>query len=522
MLYHLFQTLVNGISLMTRQECVIRIAKINKVFGELKYRIDIEEVPNFASFVPILLMTREWAVDIRLYVNQEPSPTLVRQIANIGYHAELEKYLIKHKADLPVTFTTALDESIKNVQSLLELCQRYQHEERGQYEDLIKPLANEQASALLQRAVDAGLLDVHFQPSSNVTPIQLRVIAFAISAMCKLPHTYAPFEKQWENHITYRISTCNIPKRNVASLNYAMELYPEVDFKSFFEPAHNISPFYVPQDRDDIIKLYKSLLKYGYISSETTLKTFEGIFDKTKFVKPVVWIKEQRQLAYFIYLAFGKFNKKNLWKKGEKFFRVNGQIPHVASLSSGYGLIKRAGWMDRFDIQLKAICESFHHMESGDQFLKGNAVRPIRISKNVFYSNKNKKAKQAVFSALRSGGYISPDTTSAIFMGLFDETKFTRPIIWIKSQTSLMYFVYLAFRSENPFDFWTKCVNCFQIHEDKPINLESLRSNFRSIKNGGKLDTYDIELKRIADEYNGYTTKKEATASDNMPTAYIT
>ena len=112
MLYHLFQTLVNGISLMTRQECVIRIAQINKVFGELKYRIDIEEVPNFASFVPILLMTREWAVDIRLYVNQEPSPTLVRQIANIGYHAELEKYLIKHKADLPVTFTTALDESI--------------------------------------------------------------------------------------------------------------------------------------------------------------------------------------------------------------------------------------------------------------------------------------------------------------------------------------------------------------------------------------------------------------------------
>lgn len=107
-------------------------------------------------------------------------------------------------------------------------------------------------------------------------------------------------------------------------------------------------------------------------------------------------------------------------------------------------------------------------------------------------------------------------------MGLFDETKFTRPVIWIKSQTSLMYFVYLAFRSENPFDFWTKCVNCFQIHEDKPINLESLRSNFRSIKNGGKLDTYDIELKRIADEYNGYTTKKEATASDNMATAYIT
>ena len=46
--------------------------------------------------------------------------------------------------------------------------------------------------------------------------------------------------------------------------------------------------------------------------------------------------------------------------------------------------------------------------------------------------------------------------------------------------------------------------------------------NFRSIISKGKLDTYDIELKRIADEYNSCTIKKEATASDRKAKAYIT
>lgn len=72
-----------------------------------------------------------------------------------------------------------------------------------------------------------------------------------------------------------------------------------------------------------------------------------------------------------------------------------------------------------------------------------------------------------------------------------------------------MYFVYLSFRADNPFDFWTKCANCFQIREGKPINRESLRCNFRSIISKGKLDTYDIELKRIADEYNSCTIKRK-------------
>ena len=137
--------------------------------------------------------------------------------------------------------------------------------------------------------------------------------------------------------------------------------------------------------------------------------------------------------------------------------------------------------MDRFDTRLKAICEEFNHIEETAKEKVENKGRIIHIGKEVFYSDKSEEKKQAVFSGLINGGYISPTTSIDIFMGIFDETVFTRPVLWIKSQVSLMYFVYLSFRADNPFDFWTKCANCFQIREGKPINRESLRCNFQPL-----------------------------------------
>lgn len=70
--------------------------------------------------------------------------------------------------------------------------------------------------------------------------------------------------------------------------------------------------------------------------------------------------KTQRQLSYFIHQAFSRFNRKNLWIKGECCFRIGGKKPHKASLVTGFAWIKRAGWMDRYDTRLKAICDRFN------------------------------------------------------------------------------------------------------------------------------------------------------------------
>lgn len=366
---------------MTRQDFVIKVAKINKILGELKYGIDIDTILDFSFLTPQLLMLAEWTADIQQYISQEPSPSLARQITSIGYTDEIKKYLAKHKEDItPTACVTLLIDSIKRLQSLFEICRQYQREEKGQYKDLVETLANEQVATLLQRAVDAGLLDNHFQPTPDTKTLQLRVIAFAVSSICKFPRIYVDFEKQWSHTTSYRISTCSIPKYRTKFYEYAKSLYPEVDF-SPLESSCGIETFYTPQSPEDITKMYNELIKYKYIAPDTTLDVFNGIFDKAKFVKPVEWIKEQRLLAYFLYLAFGKWNKKNLWVKGGKCFLINGKAPHIACFKSGYSSIKRLGWMDRFDTRLKAICEEFNHIEETAKEKVENKGRIIHIGK---------------------------------------------------------------------------------------------------------------------------------------------
>jgi len=116
-----------------------------------------------------------------------------------------------------------------------------------------------------------------------------------------------------------------------------------------------------------------------------------------------------------------------------------------------------------------------------------------------------------MFSALLDGGYIAADTTFAAFKGIFDETVFEQPIVWIKTQSRLMYFAHLAFKPHNPYDVWVKCVNCFRLQNGKAPNRESMDSNFRFIVKKGLLETYDIRLKTIADNY--LSSKEKDTAS---------
>lgn len=74
-----------------------------------------------------------------------------------------------------------------------------------------------------------------------------------------------------------------------------------------------------------------------------------------------------------------------------------------------------------------------------------------------------------------------------------------------------MYFVHLAFKPHNPYDVWVKCMNCFRLQNGKVPNRESMDSNFRFIVKKGLLETYDIRLKTIADNY--LSSKEKDTAS---------
>ena len=57
-----------------------------------------------------------------------------------------------------------------------------------------------------------------------------------------------------------------------------------------------------------------------------------------------------------------------------------------------------------------------------------------------------------------------------------------------------------------------KVVNCFRLQRDKVPNRESMDSNFRFIVKKGLIDTYDIQLKTIADNYLSTQNKNAINA----------
>ncbi|VDR34756.1 Uncharacterised protein [Alistipes sp. cv1] len=487
---------------MTRQEAVIKISKITRIIGELKYQLDADDEIEFEALDPDWLHIAEWTQEICRYMTQDASPQVARLIANIGFTEIVEKYVQSHRQEIEAPHAKILDDYVEGIRNLSLLCDTRSDKQKKKYADLIEPLANEQVAALLKRAVGAGLLDEHYQPTPQTKSLQLKVIAYAVSFLCQLPSVYVLFEKQWHRENGKRISNSRIPRYDASSYEEAKALYPEVDF-SKFEPIHEIETFYVPQSEEELGIMYEDLVKYEYIAPDTTFDVFKGIFDKTKFSKPVEWAKTQRQLAYFIDLAFSKFNRRHLWIKSQHCFRINGHIPHKESIVTGYSTLKRAGWMDRYDIRLKAICDRFNHIENVAPQAGLNDIQSVHVGKLIFRSTRSDKEKFGMYQSLIDGEYIDANTTFSIFNGIFDELAFKQPIMWMKKQSQLMYFVHLAFQTDNPLDVWAKCTYCFRLPNGKEPNRRAMASRFYSVVKNGLLDTYDTELKRIAEEYNG-------------------
>lgn len=60
-----------------------------------------------------------------------------------------------------------------------------------------------------------------------------------------------------------------------------------------------------------------------------------------------------------------------------------------------------------------------------------------------------------------------------------------------------------------------KCAACFRLLNGAAPNQQSLNCNFRFIKKNGLLATYNTELKRIADKYNGISENANMKITDN-------
>lgn len=345
---------------MNRQEVVISVERMNRFSKQLTYWVEFGSDLYLPAFDQELSAFGKRAKEIRTYLAQNPVPSIIDRILSIANQDMLKQFIVTKGEHLPNEISSSLNQFIVEMDGMSAELKTTKKESKGDYHNLVDRLAYKEAADLLQRSVNAGLLTDDYQPMGNTTNAQLKVIAYAVGTCLKLKtrEKWPHFEKLWSRE-NVKLAGVSLPIRNRDKFSFIMELYPEVDFGKLLDPIPHFR-FACPYNISRVKKLYQNLLDGRYIESTTTLEQFIGIFEKQKYSSSVNWIREQRQLAYFIYLAFSPSNG-NLWKRTESTFLVNRELPHKGCLNNGYSVIFRKGILKTYNKELYDIAARYNH-----------------------------------------------------------------------------------------------------------------------------------------------------------------
>ena len=107
-----------------------------------------------------------------------------------------------------------------------------------------------------------------------------------------------------------------------------------------------------------------------------------------------------------------------------------------------------------------------------------------------------------LYKSLRNGGYINKETKVDDFMSIFNlsKSRTRKPVEWMSDQRHLTYFIFHTFSLTNR-DYWIKTLPCFTIKSQLPYKA-SMVSGLHALQLLSDYDTYDLQLKRIASQYN--------------------
>lgn len=341
-----------------RQTAVLNLARFNKLVKELTYNICILGDVSLKDFAMELLDYEEWATSVLDYARKIQSPRFMEELYRLGKPKLLDDFLYESKGKIPDTEHEILSRIIEYLNDFDAIYQEYEKAAKGEFCQLVSLLANKEAMKLLDRSVKAGYLNKEYQPTAITDMYMLKIIAFAISKILQLPvrKTWATFEEQW--HDAYHLS--DIPNSNIQfeASKPVMELYPEVDFNELINPKD----VYLTEKygRDRVKAMFYELKRGGYIAKETPIDEFYSIFRLGKLNErvPVDWIKEQKLLVYFCYLAFSQTNNE-LWVKVQACFTINEKPINKESIKSCMVYLKKRKDFLTTDVRLRKIASDY-------------------------------------------------------------------------------------------------------------------------------------------------------------------
>ena len=181
---------------------------------------------------------------------------------------------------------------------------------------------------------------------------------------------------------------------------------------------------------------------------------------------------------------------------------------YTYALATSLSLPKRCFWAPFESFWERDICQTplpLLHQDSiktiMNLFPKVDFEPLFKSDEAVFFTCPyNKMRIKTLYRSLLLGNFISPETRESQMMGLFGLNSDIEPVNWIQPLRHLAYFVSLAF-TQNDNNVWIKTEARFLVNNQKP-NVGTLKSSLSPIKKQDVWNTYNPQLKEIAETFN--------------------
>ena len=334
---------------INRQTIVLHIVKINRMIKTLNYLLSVDSGFIFSNIDPDIMNMNIWIKEILEYWKHSKCPNIANQITNIGAAESIS--LILESNHITNDEKTLLGELLGTYQDLIKAIKDEKDKGKGSYYLLPDEIANNKAVELLNRSVDAGLLNEQYQPTASTTKAQMKLIAYAVSTLCEIKNIWKPFCELWHYD---GIKSVVLPVTKKDMIKSVTSIYPEVIFD---KSGSDIPSYYNTNiNKRKLIRIFIDLQKSGYISEDSDITSWLSINGFSKSNNSIInWVKDVRSLCYFVYLLYSELNSKHIWEITKRCFTINGNSPNIGTMKSGIQWIKKNNDLSKYEPTLLGI-----------------------------------------------------------------------------------------------------------------------------------------------------------------------
>ena len=309
-----------------RQKAAMFIAVINRVSKQANWAAKLGLQQNLYDAFADPLNYRKLSRELIAYMKEDKDPHLYYQLVRFIETDDLRKLI----ETIP---SSELRIEIEMICDAVDMLRTYGNEcinsTKTRYPNLIPFFAYQEAEELFQRAEDAGFLDEEFQPMPGVDHYKLKLIAYGISEILKIPYRqrWCNFDRQW--HIQ-NSSLCkfHLPMTKLSEFMDITQLFSEVDFRPmFYAGSEKKEPFATDMTKGQVIYMYDALRRCCYLSLKTKQADFLAMFGFGKVAKPYIrWESSMTSLVYFVRMALAD-TTRDIWRLTADWIKMADEKP---------------------------------------------------------------------------------------------------------------------------------------------------------------------------------------------------